>query len=81
MRYQFDWSAVIDPSVWLGALGITLSYAVGTTLGGLVIGVFCGQILLSRTYGYTLPSARTCRSSAARLSSSRLSGSVKPFRS
>jgi polar amino acid transport system permease protein len=47
MRYQFDWSAVLSPAVWFDALLVTLSYALGTIAGGLVIGVVCGLLLLS----------------------------------
>jgi polar amino acid transport system permease protein len=47
MNYSFDWSAVIDPIVWLRALGITLLYGVGSTLVGLVLGVLLGPMLLT----------------------------------
>ena len=47
MRYQFDWTAVLNPSAWIAALGVTVSYAVGTIVGGMIIGVVCGQMLLS----------------------------------
>ncbi|MHB9099640.1 MAG: amino acid ABC transporter permease [Syntrophales bacterium] len=48
MRYEFDWSGILEPSAWLTALGITASYSIGTIVGGLVIGMVCGQMLLSR---------------------------------
>ena len=47
MRYQFDFSRILDPVIWLDAIGITLSYAIGTILCGLIIGVVCGVLLLS----------------------------------
>lgn len=47
MRYQFDWSAVLSPAAWFDALLVTLSYALGTIAGGLLIGVICGLLLLS----------------------------------
>jgi polar amino acid transport system permease protein len=47
MRYQFDFSRILDPVIWLDAIGITLSYAIGTILCGLMIGVVCGILLLS----------------------------------
>lgn len=47
MKYQFDWGAVIDPSLWLSAIGVTLSYAIGTIVVGLLLGVVCGIALLS----------------------------------
>ncbi|GGE50359.1 ABC transporter permease [Agaricicola taiwanensis] len=47
MGYEFDWSVVLDPSLWVSALGITLSYAVGTIVGGMLIGVVIGIAMLS----------------------------------
>jgi polar amino acid transport system permease protein len=47
MGYEFDWSAVLTPAVWLPALGITLAYAVGTIVGGVIIGMFGGIWMLS----------------------------------
>lgn len=47
MRYQFDFSRILDPVIWLDAIGITLSYAIGTIVCGLMIGVVCGILLLS----------------------------------
>ncbi len=47
MRYEFDWSRVLVLQPWLDALGITISYAIGTILGGLMIGLVCGSLLLS----------------------------------
>lgn len=47
MTYQFDWSGVIDPILWLRALAITLLYGVGSTVVGLALGVVVGGVLLS----------------------------------
>lgn len=47
MNYQFDWSGVIEPTVWLRALGITLLYGVGSIVVGLALGVVGGTVLLS----------------------------------
>ena len=47
MRYQFDWTAVLQPHQWLHAIGVTLAYSLGTIVGGMVIGVICGHLLLS----------------------------------
>ncbi len=47
MNYQFDWSGVIEPAVWLRALGITLLYGVGSIVVGLALGVVGGTVLLS----------------------------------
>ncbi|MFN3207583.1 MAG: amino acid ABC transporter permease [Roseovarius sp.] len=46
--YNFDWSVVWDLSLWLNALGVTLSYAVVTSVAGLLIGVIFGLILVAR---------------------------------
>lgn len=48
MGYEFDWSAVNHPEVWLRAAGITLTYAVGTIICGLILGVVGGMLMLSR---------------------------------
>ena len=55
MRYQFDWSSVLNPLVWLDALGITLGYATGTIAAGLVIGVVCGIMLISPRFWVRAP--------------------------
>ena len=59
MDYDFDWSGVLDPVVWLRALGITLLYGIGSTAAGLLLGVVGGPVLLSsrrwlRTIGIAL---------------------------
>lgn len=48
MEYEFDWSAIAYPAVWLKALSITMMYSVGTIAGGLVLGVILGLVALSR---------------------------------
>ncbi len=47
MPYEFDWSAALGFRVWASALAITLSYAVVTIAGGLLIGVFVGVAMVS----------------------------------
>ena len=47
MDYDFDWSGVLDPVVWLRALGITVLYGVGSTVAGLLLGLLGGPVLLS----------------------------------
>jgi polar amino acid transport system permease protein len=47
MDYSFDWSGVLDPLLWLRALGVTLLYGVGSTAAGLALGVLVGPVLLS----------------------------------
>ena len=37
---------VCGPMAWLNAATVTLTYAIGTIVGGLIIGVICGVILL-----------------------------------
>ncbi len=48
MRYEFDWSGVLDPLLWLRALGVTLGYGAGSVVAGLALGVAGGTMLLSR---------------------------------
>ncbi len=45
MGYQYDFSVVLK-SAWFEAVLMTLTYAVGTIVGGLIIGVVCGVLLL-----------------------------------
>jgi polar amino acid transport system permease protein len=47
MGYQFDWTAVLQSEVWSSAIGITLAYAIGTIVVGMLIGTVCGLLLLS----------------------------------
>lgn len=47
--YEWDFQAAfLHPELWLKALWITLGYAVATTALGLLLGVICGMMLLSR---------------------------------
>lgn len=48
MNYQFDWTVILEPELWFHAIGITLSYAVGTTVCGMLLGLVIGLIMLSR---------------------------------
>ncbi len=48
MTYEFDWSAVWDPSAWIDAILITVAYGVATTIAGLVLGLALGLLLISR---------------------------------
>ena len=47
MGYEFDWSVVADPRIWVSALSITLVYALATILGGMAIGMLLGVAMLS----------------------------------
>lgn len=47
MGYQFDWTAVLQSDLWASAIGITLVYAIGTIVVGMLIGIVCGLLLLS----------------------------------
>jgi polar amino acid transport system permease protein len=55
MGYQFDWMAVLDPHQWIPALGVTLAYSLGTIVGGILIGVVCGQLMLSHHWAVRTP--------------------------
>lgn len=55
MGYQYDWSVVVQPALWLHAISITLGYAIGTTLAGLLLGIICGCALLAPTRWLTWP--------------------------
>lgn len=46
--YEFDWSVVLDPQLWLQAVGVTVAYAFVTSVAGLLIGVVLGLALVSR---------------------------------
>lgn len=48
MNYEFDWSAVWEPSAWLNAIKVTVTYGIATTIAGLVIGLALGLILISK---------------------------------
>lgn len=47
MSYQFDWTVVLEPALWLAAGAVTLAYAVGTTVCGVALGLLIGLIMLS----------------------------------
>ncbi|ETF03799.1 ABC transporter permease [Advenella kashmirensis W13003] len=47
MGYEYDWSVVLQPSVWLEAIYITLVYGIGTTVVGLILGLVLGLMLIS----------------------------------
>jgi polar amino acid transport system permease protein len=56
MAYKWDLGVVFSYlHFWIKGLGITLAYSAGTVLGGLIIGVVCGMLLLSRHKWITLP--------------------------
>ena len=56
MGYRWDFSVILRfPTWWLNAIGITLSYSVGTVIGGMIIGVICGVALLSHRRWVTAP--------------------------
>ena len=47
--YRWDFgAALLHPDMWLYALLVTGGYAIATTLAGLIIGVACGMLLLSK---------------------------------
>jgi polar amino acid transport system permease protein len=47
--YEWDFrAAFLHPELWAKALSVTLGYAVATTGRGLLLGVICGMMLLSR---------------------------------
>uniref|UniRef100_UPI00289C7E8F ABC transporter permease subunit n=1 Tax=Tianweitania sp. TaxID=2021634 RepID=UPI00289C7E8F len=48
MNYEFDWSAVWNPSAWLEAIAVTIGYGLATTVAGLVLGLILGLLLVSR---------------------------------
>jgi polar amino acid transport system permease protein len=53
--YQFDWSAVYDPELWLEGAKVTLIYAIGTTVIGSAVGLICGIGLISGRFWLRLP--------------------------
>ena len=56
MNYRWDFGVVYSyAEYWLKGAGITLAYAAGTVLGGLIIGVLCGMALLYRRRWATAP--------------------------
>ena len=56
VAYTWDFGVVFGYlHLWLKGLGITLAYSLGTVIGGMIIGVFCGMALLYRRKWVTLP--------------------------
>lgn len=56
MSYAWDFGVVYSyVDYWISGMGVTLAYAVGTVLGGLIIGVLCGMASLYRRRWVTLP--------------------------
>jgi polar amino acid transport system permease protein len=56
VTYHWDFGVVYHyVDLWLRGAAITLAYAAGTVIGGLVIGVICGMLLLYRRRCVTLP--------------------------
>jgi polar amino acid transport system permease protein len=56
MAYRWDFSVISAyGDLWLKGAGITFVYALGTVLGGLVVGLVCGLVLLYRRRWVTLP--------------------------
>ena len=54
--YKWDFSLVWNYAhLWVKGLGVTLAYSMGTVLGGMIIGVICGMLLLTRRKWVTLP--------------------------
>ena len=47
MNYQFDWSVVLEPAMWFSAIGVTLGYAIGTTVCGMGLGLLIGLCMLT----------------------------------
>ncbi|MCC6471133.1 MAG: amino acid ABC transporter permease [Alphaproteobacteria bacterium] len=56
MGYRWDFSVVFAYGhFWLKGAGVTMAYALGTVLGGLMIGAVCGIALLYRRRWATFP--------------------------
>ena len=54
--YEWDFrAAFLHPELWFKALSVTLGYAVATTALGLLLGVICGMLLLSRYWIFRAP--------------------------
>lgn len=46
--YEFDWSVVLDFDLWVRAIGVTVAYAVVTSIAGLLLGIVLGLVLVAR---------------------------------
>jgi polar amino acid transport system permease protein len=56
MGYRWDFGVVYSYSwFWFKGAGVTMAYALGTVLGGLLIGAVCGMALLYRRRWATFP--------------------------
>jgi polar amino acid transport system permease protein len=56
MGYRWDFSVVYSyAGFWFKGAGVTMAYALGTVLGGLIIGAICGIALLYRRRWVTWP--------------------------
>jgi len=56
MVYRWDFSVIwASADLWIKGAGVTLAYAIGTVLGGLIIGVLCGMALQYRRRWVTAP--------------------------
>lgn len=56
MTYHWDFGVIFAyTDYWFKGIGVTLAYSLGTVIAGLMIGVICGMITLSRRSWATLP--------------------------
>lgn len=56
MGYRWDFDVVLSfTDFWIKGIAITLTYAIGTIVGGLILGVLCGMIMLGRWKIVTWP--------------------------
>ncbi len=56
MGYNWDFRAVtLHPDMWVWGFIVTVGYSIATILGGLLIGVVCGTLLMSRRHVLTSP--------------------------
>jgi polar amino acid transport system permease protein len=54
--YVWDFgAAMLHPELWLKAVTVTVGYAAATTVAGLILGVICGMLLLSKYWIIRLP--------------------------
>lgn len=54
--YSWDFSVLfLRPEFWLKGIGVTLAYAIGTTVIGLALGIVCGIAMLSRSRLLSMP--------------------------
>ena len=57
MEYNWDWGMIFNTYEmwWFKAMLVTLVYAIGTVLAGLLIGIICGTALLANRWWINLP--------------------------